>query len=271
MVTVTFVALQSNWKQVALEYRQAYQAARVEATSAEALAKTTIIQLQGQITQINEQVEELQTALAKAEADIKTKDGELVQLTNDREAALADAKRATQLQVLEKERADRLEKSNQDMLAQVTELQKRNQELDRHVRELTMQVTIKEEQRRAAEEQRYALEQQLLALSKGETVAAPSGAPAGLAKVAAPAAPASVPIKGQIVEVKGQVASISVGSADGVIEGMSFVVYRGADYLGKLRITMVEPNRAGGDLTLVRGDIRPKDSVRDERSFRLER
>jgi len=271
MVTVTFVALQNDWKDVAMGYRFAYQAARVEATSVQALAKTTEVQLQGQIRDFSEQIAELQRKMAGAEAELKRTEGELADLKNDHEAALADRERATQLQELEKKRADRLEKTSQELLDKATDLQRRNLDLDKGVRDLTRENAILEEQRRALQEQRYALEQQLEAIQKrGKTAAAPAeAAPAGATAELAP--PPSAPIRGQIVDVKENVASISVGSADGVTEGMSFVVYRGSNYLGKLRVTLVEPKGAAGDLTLVRGEIRPKDFVRDERSYGLER
>ncbi len=263
-VTVTFVVQQSDWKKLALEYRDAYQGARVEATSAQALLKTSLVQLQTQIEGLDAQIEQLQGNLARAQADLKVKDSELAELKNKSETAEADARRAVKLQDLEKKRADRLETRNQELLAQASEVQKRNLDLDQHVRELTQEKTILQEQLRSLKEQRYALEQQLARIQKGETTAAAKGAEP-------PAAAPAAPIKGRIVDVKDNVASISVGSADGVTEGMSFVVYRGANYLGKLRITMVEPKRAGGDLKPSGrgGEIRPQDYVWDEQSFRL--
>ena len=269
MVTVTFVVQQDNWKQLALDYRGAHQAARVEATSIEALAKTTAVQLQGQITQLARQIEALNGKLAEADAEIKKKDTELIELKSNSEAARADANRAIQLQELDKTRAERLEKRNGELLAQATELQKRNLDLDRRVQELTQQVTIMDEQVRALKEQRYALEQQLATAQKSGAVAGMPRPQGELAKAVAPIGAAPTAIKGRILEIKDKVASISVGSADGVTEGMSFIVYRGATFLGKLRITMVEPNGAGGDLILIRGDIRPQDLVKDERSFGL--
>jgi len=267
MVTVTFVVQQDNWKELALDYRAAHQAARVEATSIEALAKTTAVQLQGQITQLARQIETLNGKLADADAEIKKKDTELIELKSTSEAARADANRAIQLQELDKTRAERLEKRNGELLAQTTELQKRNLDLDRRVQELTQQVTIMDEQVRALKEQRYALEQQLAAAQKTGAVAGMPRPQGELAKAVAPLGATPTPIKGRILEVKDKIASISVGSADGVTEGMNFIVYRGATFLGKLRITMVEPNGAGGDLVLIRGEIRPEDLVKDEASF----
>ncbi|MBN1346233.1 MAG: hypothetical protein JXQ73_26325 [Phycisphaerae bacterium] len=268
MVTVTFVVQQNNWKLLANDYKSAYQAARVEATSVEALYKTTSVQLQSQLSQYAAQMEQLQLKLANAETQLQAKDTELTQLKSDRETALGDAKRAQQLQELDKNRADRSEKRNGELLAETTELQKRNLDLNGRVQELTQQVAILDEQTRALKEQRYALEQQLARAGKPSAAGVPALDTEGqLAQAIVPAAAKPVKIEGRVLDVKGGIASISVGSADGVAEGMAFVVYRGPKYLGKLRVTAVEPNRSGGDLTLVQGEIRPNDSVRDERSF----
>lgn len=270
MVTVTFVVQQNNWKQLATDFRDAFQAAEVKATSLQAVHKATVVQLESQISQYGDQVAQLRDRLSQAETRLKEKDRELLELKSAREAALADAKRATQLQELDKNRADRLEKRNEELLAKTTELQKRNLDLDRRVQELTQQTAILDEQVRALKEQRYALEQQLKALPKAGEAAAAVDTEAQLAQAIVPPAPKPTPIKGRITDVEGKVASISVGSADGVEEGMTFVVYRGPNFLGKLRVTLVEPNRAGGDLMLIRGEIRPEDLVRDERSFTAE-
>ena len=70
-----------------------------------------------------------------------------------------------------------------------------------------------------------------------------------------------VPIRGQITEVRDGLASISVGSAAGVRKGMKFLVYRGAQYMGDLAISHVEPSEAAGQLVLQRAGIVKGDSV----------
>jgi len=271
MVTVTFVSLSTDWKKQAMDWRAQAQAALVQAGSVAASSKAAEQQLQGQITQLGAQIEQLQAKLGETERKLSDKTNELIAEKGKRESAEASVGRIAQLQELDKNRAERLEKRNQELLSQTIDLQKRNQDLNNRVKELTQQVTIKEEQVRALKEQRYALEQQLAAIQKSSQVVGAPPAPGTVVEAAALGAPPPVPIRGQILEVKGNVASISVGSADGVTEGMSFIVYRGKEYLGKLRITTVEPNRSGGDLALVRGEIRPQDRVADERSFGAER
>jgi len=48
------------------------------------------------------------------------------------------------------------------------------------------------------------------------------------------------------VSADGNYASISIGSANGVKRGMKLVVFRGSDFVSKLRIDMVDPGQAAG-------------------------
>jgi len=71
------------------------------------------------------------------------------------------------------------------------------------------------------------------------------------------------PIYGKIKEVREDYATISVGSADGVEEGVDFVVYRGDQYLGKLSITKVQTNEAAGVMSQLQGTVQAGDDVAD--------
>ncbi len=266
IMNVTFVALSTDWKKQAQGWRDQAQAARVESMAVQASSKATEQQLQSQITQLTGQVTQLQNSVAKLETDLAGKNREIATEKDARAAAEANSERMSQLQKLDKERTTRLEDRNKKLQDDMIKLQKVNQDLDERCKELTMKLAIRDEEKRALLEQRYALQQQLEKIQKAPRAAGASSAPVAQPLSAAP----STSIRGQVLEVKGNVASISIGSADGVSEGMSFIVYRGKDYLGKLRVTMVEPNRAGGDLAMVRGEIRPQDRVADERSFGAE-
>ena len=67
---------------------------------------------------------------------------------------------------------------------------------------------------------------------------------------------AASPIRGEIIEIAGNILTISVGSADGVTKDMVFVVYRGGQYIGDLRVGMVDPNRSAG--RLIQSAMAPK-------------
>lgn len=53
-------------------------------------------------------------------------------------------------------------------------------------------------------------------------------------------------IKGTVTSVQGNLVSINIGRAQGITKDMVLVVYRNAEYIGKLRIDMVELDHAAG-------------------------
>ncbi|MEM9414094.1 MAG: hypothetical protein AAGA29_01285 [Planctomycetota bacterium] len=55
---------------------------------------------------------------------------------------------------------------------------------------------------------------------------------------------------------------VNVGTRDGVQAGMPFTVYRGDQYLGTIRITTVDTDKAVGEVTLNHATIRATDSVK---------
>jgi cell shape-determining protein MreC len=73
------------------------------------------------------------------------------------------------------------------------------------------------------------------------------------------------PVRGKILEISGNLVTISVGSADGVKEGMVFMITRGDQYVGDLKISTVNPNQSAG--RMVRTTLAPAqgDQVKDAR------
>jgi hypothetical protein len=59
--------------------------------------------------------------------------------------------------------------------------------------------------------------------------------------------PAARPaIRGHVVDVDGNIITISVGAADGIRKDMVFVVHRAGEYIGDMKIDLVDPNQAAG-------------------------
>ena len=79
-----------------------------------------------------------------------------------------------------------------------------------------------------------------------------------------PAVP-TTPIKGLVksADNEARVAEITLGSDDGVVEGMKFFVYNEAQnkYLATLEITKVSSDSAAGELSVIRGDVKVNDHV----------
>ncbi len=61
------------------------------------------------------------------------------------------------------------------------------------------------------------------------------------------------------VDAAHQVAQLNVGSADGVQEGMRFILYRGDDFIGELEVAEVEPNNCAGLLSKVQVQPQARD------------
>jgi uncharacterized protein (DUF3084 family) len=74
-------------------------------------------------------------------------------------------------------------------------------------------------------------------------VASGGGAGAGTAAVA-PTSPDQ--LVGTITAVRGDYASINIGSAQGIQQGMRLVIYRGGDFVADIRVDEVELQQAAG-------------------------
>ena len=84
------------------------------------------------------------------------------------------------------------------------------------------------------------LEEKVVALQmKGAAVAVGEGAEQ------APALPATE-VTGTITAIKDDMASINVGSAKGIAQGMKLIVYRGSSFVANLKIVEVDTNQAAG-------------------------
>ncbi len=72
-----------------------------------------------------------------------------------------------------------------------------------------------------------------------------------------------VPINGTVTGVRGELASINVGSAKGVKPGMQLIIYRGSDYVAKLRIEQVDVGQSAGVISDKQLDPVQGDKVTD--------
>jgi hypothetical protein len=74
-----------------------------------------------------------------------------------------------------------------------------------------------------------------------------------------------------VLEVSGDLVTLSVGSADGVKKDMVFVVHRDDEYVGDVKINLVDPNESAG--RLIRSTVAPTpgDKVANEASLTASR
>jgi chromosome segregation ATPase len=267
MVVIQYTAQSTNFKQLADEWQgranqeSALRAAadnqnklivehldKVGRTQQEELSKqrTEMERISGEMSAVkNELLAERQKTASLT--------GQVTQLTNMTKAGDEERK---QLQgQLESTRKD-----NAGLRADNFKLAETNQKLD-------LQRQLYEQEIRLLKEQNYSINERLAKLRTGGSATASESPAAGARKVQAATESETSPILGQITDVRDSLASISIGSAQGVKDGMEFIIYRNGQYLGKMRINKVLPEQAAGELLSTQGSVRSGDKVTDKFQF----
>ncbi len=269
-------AQQDKWKQSAEDWRQQ---ALAETTRARTLASNLAIEQQLALDRQNELtrgLNEQKAITGRKSAELSDVQAQLAECRNQLDVEQAQVNTVGRNLELVQTAFNSEQEHNAKLLRQNSELTRGNIDLNDRVTELTTQLLMAQSRVKALKEQIAMMD----AAPAGEPAQIPSAA--GTVQpytptVAAPtAAPAPIaPIRAEVTEVDGDVASISVGSADGVVHGMEFLLYRAGDdgsrpnYLGTLKIERVEANRSAGRLIQREGEIRPGDSARDVASFAM--
>jgi hypothetical protein len=263
---------QQNWKASADEWQAAALAAQSKERAAVGSAviekqrgldlhkrdAAKIADLKDKLAQADTRTSELERQLADSQNKLAVEQGQVT--------SVADQGRLIQT-ALNSEK-----QFSAKMASRNSELERGNIDLTDRVKELTVQVE-------SARTQIRALTQQLAHVDRvGSVGQVPGGegiVEAGVPSVEPLTSPAlATPIRGEVTSVDGARAQISVGSADGVTPGMNFLIYRRGSgsrpqYLGNLKVTVVDSNNAAGEIEQSEGDIRSGDSVRDEASFAM--
>lgn len=267
-MTVSMVAQTTNWRDTAEKYKQHARTADTNlrhqiAASAAMLAgaKDTmrddldrIHGLEKDWGKCRDRNVELGSNMAGATAEKNTLAG--------MNSALVD-----QLQVTEAARAE-YRKQRDGLENRNIDLEQRNIDLNDRVNELTTQITVLIEQRRQYEQQIHILRaenEKLAQRSQMSSSSAALEAPEGAAipDVLALTPVARSAIRGRVLEVSGGLVTVSVGSADGVKKNMVFVIHRGDQYVGDLKISDVDPNQSAGRLVQSAAAPASGDSVTD--------
>ena len=276
VMTISVVAQTNNWKDTATKYEMNARiadtnlrnmiaaGAAVEATSRDAV--------RSHLARIGEMETQMQTnnaELAKLRTDVARVDAEKSSAEAMSRGLLAQVESARSGETeIRKQLAD-IERRN-------IELERRNIDLNDRVNEQTAQIYVLDEQKRQFEQQLNILRGEAEKLSSqsrramgGTGTENPAGAAMSNVTTLTPAASAA--IRGSVVEVKDNLVTISNGSADGVKKDMVFVVSRNDQYVGDLKISHTEPNRAAG--RMVKSSVSPMsgDKVIDEKGAQAPR
>lgn len=268
MTTISFVAQTNNWKSLAdnnRDDRNIIEAKMINQSAAHAAEKANWLDSRRehlrQFGDLENRFQTLQQEMASIKAD-------LAQVKAEKNSSDALVRNLTgQLQLANTAR-DNEQKQRETFQERNIELETRNLGLNERVNELTAQTLVLVQQQRQFEQQINILREENKKLASITRRAATGEFDAGSADAVTPMEPvASTPIRGRILEVEGKLAMLSVGSADGVQENMTFVIYRGSEYIGDLKITDVEPHNAAGTIVRARGTPRVDDLVADEARF----
>lgn len=267
-MTVSIASQTANWRQLA---QRSEEHARVADTN----LRNAIAANSAQLAAAAEAVESHRKSIAELTSKAEEAGNELEQLHADVRRLTAEKSSTeavnrgllTQIQSNESIREE-YRKQRDDLEKQSIDLQRRNIDLNDRVNELTAQMAVLIEQRRQFEQQINVLreENERLARETRSASAAlqmeePGGAGVGKAVPLSPVAAAA--IRGEVLDVAGEVVTISVGSSDGVEKEMVFVIHRNGEYVGDIKITLVDPDRSAGRLVSTRMEPGAGDQVTD--------
>jgi len=253
VMTVSIVAQTTDWRDTALKYEEH---ARVADTNLRNLIAANSAELSAASDAVRSHMArttDLEAKLQQARNDVARLESELLRSASEKSGSEAiNRGLLAQLDACgsgrDGYRSERnaLEKRNID-------LERRNIDLDDRVNEQTAQIAVMLEQKRQLEQQvnilkseRDKLTRQAQEIARGTRVEPAGGAAMSTVSAATPVAASA--IRGHVIEVSGTLVTISVGAADGVEKDMVFVIHRDDQYVGDLKINLVDPHKAAGRL-----------------------
>lgn len=194
---------------------------------------------ESELTTLNEQIaaseKDREQVVAKLETALQQKDTELAGLKKKREAELSDLDKDIKELASAKDERDAAEKLVGELREEIHGLQdnlkgsvNRGAELAAELHQAESELAMATERKKQLEQQvanaRVVLQQNGLSLKRPETV---------------------IPVVGGVVTaVANDLVEVSIGSDDGLQAGHELEVFRADEYLGRLRVVSVKPDRA---------------------------
>ncbi len=260
VLTVSYAAQVTNWRQFAVDAQTTAKAAIVERKSAEASKIAALAIKEDELRRMGAQRDEARKDQLRQSDENNGLRNELAAVRNELAALKASRKKVEELAGVQANQLASIQKQNQSLLSENIDLQTRNQSLQDRLSESTSELTLARDEIRNIQEKLIAAEQRW-AGSGSAVVPGAGSVPANVGIVATPVARGDLP-RAEIVDVAGNYASINAGENSGIVRGMTAMIFRGPNYLGDLQIDSVRPREAGGKLTTLVGDVRPGDSVK---------
>lgn len=201
--------------------------------------------MQTEIDQLRADLSEARQRSTKLDNDLSLINGELAKLRADYQSNTERTKTLTQ----QRDEAFTKVQMLNDETRRLTDLLKQTQlDMERQgaiIKTLREQLVERDDRLRQLE-QEYGV----------STAARTTTAPVAGAR-------SDVPINGTVTSVRGELASINVGSAKGVKPGMQLIIYRGSEYVAKLRVDQVDVGQSAGIISEKRLDPLQGDKVTD--------
>jgi predicted nucleic acid-binding Zn-ribbon protein len=270
--TVAMVAQQANWRDTALKYQEHAQLTDTNLRHAHAAAAAQLATARDEVRQHLEKIADIETQLQAARNDGAQLKAEFAQAASEKSSAEAmNRGLLAQLQTTDATRAE-YRKQRDDLEKRNIDLERRNIDLNDRVNELTANVDVLLEQKRQYEQQIAILR------SENDKLSAATGRPPARVGLEEPAGAAMAgvnavnpvavrTIRSKVLDVSGELVTIGVGSAAGVKKDMVFVIHRKGEYIGDLKITLVQPDQSAGRLTLSSKGPTAGDDVTDQGSM----
>ena len=265
-IVVTYVANADNFKEQNEVLRTKLNAANENEKSSKKQLKENIAKSQRLETKLNNEIASLNIKFSKVENDLKDAEREKATLLAKVESWVSITENLTkttddQGQFL-KNTLNELSEVKTEQIKQEKELKETTATL---IEKMAIIATLEEEKKHLLEEKiglRRQLDQHLQQFGK---LAAPPALVTPKKGKARPAAPPSrdIELKGLVaaVDLKNSLASISLGKADNVKEGMKFYVTRGDEFICEILIIDIDAEEAVGVLERVQQQPRVGDNV----------
>jgi hypothetical protein len=269
-IVVTFVATAENYHKTAKDNKTLLDAAKLTRDNAVDVAEKKKAEVEATKADLGAKIAERDTQIAKLQGDLdiaKRLNSELQQkvasMTDVMANASATVKQQTTLfenerqkvQSLEADRVNRekeLTETGQALLEKVTIVA----QLEDKVRQLTQ-----ENQDLGTRLNQYLVQYGKIAAQPPTTVAPGSAMARPVPPVTAvPPQTKNISLNGQVtaVDVQNRLVEISIGTAAGVRQNMTFHVIRGDQYVASILILEVWPDKAVGKLDLVQQGMQPQ-------------
>jgi hypothetical protein len=274
-LAIQFAARSHNWKATAESLRDQAETAYANERSAYAVAASEIEYYQDLLQAERASVEQANKRIGDLDQQLQ----KITQASNEYAASRDNWERSATLLTnqltVESERNNKLTEAREEALRRERELRTQNLQLADRVKDLSAEVAIlnQQNQQRVQElasfrEENRKLRDSLKMGQGGQVVT--TATPTALAAMPV----ASGPVSGEISNVNGPLATLNVGSASGVREGMVMVVTRSGNYICDLEVTSnVTPNEAVGRILYEEPGrrIRAGDRIQDATSFEARR